>query len=144
MEHLAIMNRSLKLLDKIIDGTKIVESRWYMTKRDPWDNIHDGDVIYFKDGGRPVTVKAKIRKVLQFELTPDKVSEIAKKYGSELGLGNLEEFIQANRNKKYCILAFLKDVKQLEPFNIDKTGYGHMNAWICVDDINQLKSYVYL
>jgi len=30
-------------------------------------------------------------------------------------------------------------VEKIKPFNIDKTGFGAMSAWISVDDINQLK-----
>ena len=33
----------------------------------------------------------------------------------------------------------VKDVKEINPFNINKKGYGLMSAWISVDDINKLK-----
>jgi ASC-1-like (ASCH) protein len=74
MEHLAIMKRSWNLTSKILSGKKKVESRWYKTKHPPWDLIKSGDVVYFKDSGEPVTIKAEVEKVRQFsDLSPAKV-----------------------------------------------------------------------
>lgn len=37
------------------------------------------------------------------------------------------------------MLIFLKDPTEVEPFSIDKTGYGAMSAWIAVDDISKIR-----
>ena len=63
MEHVAIMRNSWGLLSKIISGNKTIESRWYKTKYRPWGRIKSGDILYFKDSGKPVTVKAKVDEV---------------------------------------------------------------------------------
>jgi hypothetical protein len=42
-------------------------------------------------------------------------------------------------DKKYCLLIFLDHPELIESFEIDKTGYGAMAAWIRVDNINQIK-----
>ncbi|MDO8559127.1 MAG: hypothetical protein Q7R84_02240 [bacterium] len=39
MEHLAIMKKSWGLTEKILSGQKKIESRWYLSKRSPWDTI---------------------------------------------------------------------------------------------------------
>jgi ASC-1-like (ASCH) protein len=143
MEHLAIMRKSWGLTDKILAGEKTVESRWYKFKRDPWDKIRPGDVMYFKDSGEPVTIKARVTRVLQFEnLTSTKTKKILEKYGEpDLGIGEMipeiEKYIS---NKNYCVLIFFEDVKRIRPFNIDKTGFGTMSAWISIDDINKIKT----
>ena len=85
MEHLAIMRKSWGLTQKILSGEKKIESRWYLTKRDPWDKIKEGEVIYFKDSGEPVTIKAEVVRVLQFEnLNEKKIREILEKYGEDI------------------------------------------------------------
>lgn len=142
MEHLAIMKKSWRLTDKILSGEKKIESRWYMNKYAPWDRIKSGEVVYFKDSGEPVTIKAEVERVLQFsDLTPQKVKEIMNEYGSSDGIciDNIPRFCELFKNKKYCILVFLKNPKKIEPFEIDKTGFGLMSAWICVNNIDDIK-----
>ncbi len=138
MDHLAILKKSRKLLQKIASGEKTIESRWYKFKRDPWNKIKKGETIYFKDSGDPVTFKAEVEKVLQFEdLTLETVKEILRKYGKAIGFTGKIDYSEY-ADKKYCILLFLKNVQEIKPFQIDKTGYGLMNAWICVGDINNI------
>jgi len=138
MEHIAILNKKLRLLEKIISGNKTIESRWYKFKRTPYKNIQGGEIVYFKESGEKVTVSAVVEKVLFFsDLNEDKIKKILREYGREIGVEN--SYVKNLIGKKYCTLMFLKDVKEINPFNINKKGYGLMSAWISVDDINKLK-----
>ena len=141
MEHLAIMKKSWDLTQKILDGRKTIESRWYMTKRAPFGKINPGEKVYFKDSGEPVTVMATVKDVKQFsDLNPQKVREILKIYGGGDGINDKTSyFSKLFSNKRYCILVFLKDARPIEPFEIDKTGYGMMSAWICINKIDDIK-----
>ncbi len=142
MQHIAIMKKSWGLLPKILTKEKKIESRWYNNRYSPWNKIKKGDVIYFKDSGEPVTIKAEIDKVIQCEnLTSAKVRQILKEYGQKDGLGinDIPKFYKRFKNKKYCILVFLKNPKPIKPFNISKTGFGMMSAWLCVDNVNRIK-----
>jgi ASC-1-like (ASCH) protein len=138
MEHVAILSKKWKLLDKIISGEKKIESRWYKFKRAPFGYISEGNTIYFKESGDPVTVKAQVEKILIFDkLNHDIIGRIIKEYGNLIGIK--PDFAQEVSNKRLCILIFLKDVQKIEPFNINKAGYGLMSAWISTDDINKIK-----
>lgn len=142
MEHLAIMRKSWGLTQKILNGQKKIESRWYLTKRSPWDRIKENETIYFKNSGEPVKLKAKVSKVIQFaDLTPHKVREILKEYGDDDGIENekITEFFEIFKNKKYCILIFLKNPQKIKSFEIDKTGFGAMSAWITVDKMENIR-----
>lgn len=142
MEHIAIMRKSWGLTKKILKGKKKIESRWYSAKCSPWNRIKAGETVYFKDSGEPVTIKAEVEKVLQFsELTSEKVKQILQEYGPEDGLciEDIPKFFERFKNKKYCILIFLKNPEKVEPFDIDKTGFGLMSAWISVKDVEKLK-----
>ena len=143
MEHIAIMKKSWGLTQKILSGQKKIESRWYKIKYPPWNKIKSGEVIYFKDAGNPVTIKAEVDKVIQFsDLTPKKVQEILYQYGQADGLGidKIPEFFEMFKNKKYCLLIFLINPQEIEPFNIDKSGFGAMSAWISVDNVKKIKA----
>lgn len=142
MEHIAIMKKSWGLTEKILSGQKTVESRWYKTKRSPWNRIKPEDTIYFKDSAEPVTLKARVRKVLQFaNLNSLKTEQILTKYGkADLAITSImPEIKKYVSGKNYCIFIFFDTVEQIKPFKINKTGFGAMSAWITVNDINQLK-----
>lgn len=115
----------------------MIESRWYKAKVAPWDRINAGDVVYFKESGEQVSVKAGVEKVLQFaDLSEEKIKEILTVYGNRIGVG--DSFFEKVKNKRYCILVFLRDVEEIKPFNINKAGFGTMAAWLC-GDITHLK-----
>lgn len=137
------MRKSWGLTAKILSGEKKIESRWYKLKYPPWDKIQSGETVYFKDSGAAVTIKAEVDKVIQFsDLTPEKVLKILNKYGRADGLGidEIPAFSEMFKDKKYCVLIFLKNPIKTEPFKINKTGFGAMSAWISVDDINKIKA----
>lgn len=142
MEHLAIMKKSWGLTQKILSGEKTIESRWYKTKYPPFGKIKAGDAVYFKDSGEPVKLKAEVSDIKQFSsLTPEKVRSILEEYGKRDGIEkqNFDEFFEMFKNKKYCILIFLKDPVAIKPFRINKKGYGLMSAWICINKIDNIK-----
>lgn len=142
MDHVAIMKKSWGLLPKIVSGRKTIESRWYKSKHRPWDSIKSGEEVYFKDTGSPITVKCTVDRVLQFSnLTPVKVGEILRQYGREVGIGGQEvqNYFESFKDKKYCLLIFLRNPMRVSPFQIDKRGFGMMSAWISVEDIRKIK-----
>lgn len=142
MEHIAIMRKSWDLTNKILTGEKTIESRWYKTKYPPYNKIKIGDIIYFKDSGEPVRIKAEVSDVKQFSiLTPIKVREILNEYGERDGIEKqrLDEFFNIFKDKKYCILIFLRNPVSIEPFNVNKKGYGSMASWICINNIDDIK-----
>jgi hypothetical protein len=140
MDHVAIMNKSWHLIPKIVSGEKIIESRWYQTRRAPWNVISNGDIVYFKNSGELVTASAKVSKVLQFTLQSEKdAEEIVKKYGKDICIVNPDPKTWG-KLPKYCILIFLKNAQYLDqPFQINKTGFGNSTAWLLVNDIKKIK-----
>lgn len=142
MDHVAIMKKSWGLIPRILSGQKIIESRWYMAKYSPWNRISEGDVVYCKNSGEPVAVKAEVQKVIQISyLTPEKVRKVIYKYGEADGLGirDIPRFYRTFKDKKYCILVFIRNPERIEPFEIDKSGFGMMSGWLSVVDINQIR-----
>ncbi len=138
MIHVAILKKSFKLLEKIKCGEKTIESRWYKFKRAPYDKIRIGDTIYFKDSGEPVSVVAEVSKVEQYNhLNEKKIISLLQLYGREICVP--VSYASKLSGKQFCVLVWLNDVLSIEPFEIDKMGYGNMAAWITVDDIEKIK-----
>ena len=141
MDHVAIMKKEWRLIEKILAGEKTIESRWYKARFAPWGRIRSGDVVYFKNSGEKVTAKAIVSKVLEFgNLGLPEIRKIVEKYGKAIGLRNknVEEWA---KGKRYCILVFLKNPQKLKkPFAINKSGFGNAAAWLCVDDIERIKA----
>jgi len=136
------MKKSWGLTEKILDGRKKIESRWYLSKRAPWNKIKKDETVYFKNSGEPVKMKAEVAKVLQFcDLNPKKVKELLNKYDNADGLekAKIAEFFSRFKDKKYCLLIFLKNPVKIRPFDIDKTGFGAMAAWIVIDNMNKIR-----
>ena len=139
MDHVAIMSKKLGLIDRILGGKKKIETRWYKNKVAPYNKIFKNDVIYFKDSGGQIRAKAEVLKVLQFEnLDKNKIKEIINKYGDEIDIGNKNDISWAF-GKNFAILIWLKDVEKINPFEIDKTGFGTGCAWLIVENIDIIR-----
>jgi ASC-1-like (ASCH) protein len=141
MVHIAIMKKSWDLTQKILSGEKTIETRWYINKIRPWDQIKEGETIYFKDSGEPITVQAEVAKVEQYsDIDEVKRSIIFDKYSSnDLGISGIEGLVKTHAaGKRYAIFIHLINPKEVNPFEIDKIGHGIMSAWLCVDDINSV------
>jgi len=142
MHHIAILKKEWKLDKKILSGEKTIESRWYKAKYPPWNRIKAGDVVFFKNSGEMVMLKADVEKVLQFDnLFVGKIKDILETYGKQICIQNIPKAVEKLKDKRYCILIFLKNPQTIELFQIDKTGYGNACAWICVEDVEKIKAY---
>ena len=140
MDHVAIMKKSWGMIPKILSGEKTIESRWYQTKRAPWDTAFSGDTIFFKDSGGLVTAQAIISKVMQLNIGDvADIQKILKKYNKKICLPDADPKTW-NTMPRYCILLWLTDPKPIaKPFSIDKTGFGAPAAWITVKNIRKIK-----
>lgn len=147
MTHIAILKKGKvktgdNLLQSILEGTKTIESRWYVNKIAPWNKIEKNDIVYFKETGKLITAKAEVEKVLQFEkLNKEMIESIVQQYGKRIAPNtSKEEWKEWAKNlsrKRYCILVFLKKVEKVAPFRFDKTGFGNSCAWICTKGVKK-------
>lgn len=129
MDHVAVMSKQLgDLIAKILSGEKKIESRWSKNKVTPWDKVHAGDTVYFKNSGGLVTAMASVSKVMQFERKDfDKAREL------------FPASDEWTKNKNYCVLIWLKNPQKVGPFKINKSGFGSAAAWMCVEDIEKVR-----
>jgi len=135
MDHVAIMNKKLGSIAKVLSGEKVVESRWSKNKIAPWDKIHPNDIVYFKYSGGQVIARATVSKVLQFDkLDEEKFNYIVKNFGQAICLQNTK-YDSWYKSKNYVTLIFLESPQKVNPFQIDKSGFGSGCAWVTIPDI---------
>lgn len=139
MDHVAIMTPSWRLIPKILSGEKSIESRWYQTRRTPWDKIFVGDRVFFKHSGRPVVAQASVSNVWQLEINSLSDAEtIVKQFGSRIALVN-PDVSTWEKLPRFCVLIQLINPITTAPFQIDKRGFGAGAAWITCKDIERIR-----
>jgi len=139
MDHLAIMNKAWQLIPKILNGEKTIESRWYQSRRTPWQRVKIGEWVYFKNAGEKVTTRAQVSDVRYFAFQTDtEIDEVIQKYGKAIGLIN-RDWRTWERKPRYAILVFLQNPESIAPFSINKTGFGNAAAWLTMNNINDIK-----
>jgi hypothetical protein len=139
MDHVAIMTPSWKLIPKILSGEKSIESRWYQTRRAPWDTISVGDRVFFKDSGTSITARAIVSNVWQFEIgSIHDAEKIVREFGTRIALVN-SDVKTWGKLPRYCILIELADPESVSPFDINKRGFGSGAAWITLDSIDNIR-----
>ena len=142
MDHVAVMRPSWGLTQKILTGEKSIESRWYRFRRAPFGAIHTGDWVYFKNAGKPVAFRARVRSVLEFsDLCPEEVNALLVSYGRADGIlpEDVPEYFQRFKDRRYCLLVFLEGPESVVPFSINKAGFGSMASWISVPAIDTIR-----
>ncbi len=135
------MKKSWNMIPKILSGEKTIESRWYQTKRAPWNSVAVGDTVYFKNSGELVTAQATVSKVLQFVIhDANEAQVIVKKYGKKVALLH-PDVSTWETVPKYCILIFLSHPTLIKkPFSINKVGFGNAAAWLCTKNVRTILS----
>lgn len=89
-----------------------------------------------------VTGKASVSKVVQIQdLTSDKVRTLLKKYGVQIGIDKEEvsKYFKLFKDKRYCILIFIRNPRKVKPFGIDKTGFGMQSGWITLKSVEYIR-----
>jgi hypothetical protein len=134
------MKKSWNMIPKILSGEKTIESRWYQTRRVPWNAIKKGDTVFFKNSGEGVTARAKVSQVLQFELRDEAgIRKILKAHEKQICLVETDP-TKWGSMPKYCILVFLENPRRItESFSINKKGFGSAAAWLTMESITAVK-----
>ncbi len=124
MKHIAIFRQPF--FDMVLSGEKTIESRWSMKKVAPYKKVEIGDKLNLKLTGQAVSATAKVKDVKYFELTPELAENIKAKWEKEIGIDKFKNW-ETYKNKKYCTLIWLEDVKKIQPIKVKRSnGSGWM------------------
>lgn len=138
MHHVAIMNPIWQLIPKILAGEKTIESRWYQTRRAPWQKVAAGDTIFFKNSWGGLVASALVEKVQFYEVASlDEAQALVDRYGDAICLP-VRDVSQRKNKPRYVILMWLRDAQSIPSVMIDKTWYGVSTARLVCEDIQDL------
>lgn len=126
--HLVILKKPY--LDAILDGRKQVESRFSRTKRPAFGRIFVGDRLFLKISSGSVCATARVAAVEDFEdLTPRRIIELKQRYNRYI-LGS-DEYWRSKRMSRFGFLAWIEDVRRIEPVRINKKDW---RAWVILGE----------
>ncbi|MDD5064075.1 MAG: ASCH domain-containing protein [Phycisphaerae bacterium] len=126
--HLVILKKPY--LDAILDGRKLIESRLSAVKPCAFERLLSGDKLFLKQSSGPVCATAKVKAVKNFEnLTPRRIIEIKQQYNRHI-LGS-DEYWRSRRDSRFGFLAWLEEVKSIEPVRINKKDW---RAWVVLTE----------
>jgi predicted transcriptional regulator len=130
VKHVAIINPKWKLIDKILNGEKTIESRWYNRLKTPFGQIKKGDILYFKEKGKPISVKTQVVKTLEFKnLDPEDTRSLFDIFGEEIGIDhNNKDIVEYFDGRKHAILIWFNNVEKINPLTIKNNN--SYNDWI--------------
>lgn len=119
MNHIAVMDKGT--INKVLNGTKTIESRFSKNKIAPYQKIEVGDTIYLKESGGNITAAFTADKVLYFDnLTQKKVNEIRTTFGHLINANN--DYWEIKKDANYGTLIYIKNPIRVTPVKINKKG----------------------
>ena len=106
------------LLNFVLDGRKSVESRFSIHKCAPYHSVTAGDVVLIKESGGPVTAVAEVSNVWSYELDPQEIAAIKKRFGPLLCVD--EQFWEEKADCLYATLMRFSSVRKIDPVICEK------------------------
>ncbi len=126
--HLVILKKPY--LDAILEGQKRIESRFTKTRRYAFGRVLPGNKLFLKVSSGPVCAVATVAAVKNFEnLTPKQILELKQRYNHHIA--GSEEYWRSKMNCRFGFLAWLKDVRAIEPVRIRKKDW---RAWVVLTE----------
>jgi len=116
--HLAIFND--KGIEKILQGKKVMEVRFSLSRIPPYEAIKKRDEILLKQSGGKILGKVTVDNVLFYEnLDGEMLGRIRREYEKDLQVE--EKFWESHCHARYATLIFLtKPQRFLAPLKSDK------------------------
>ena len=121
--HLGIFTEPY--LTFMLEGKKIVESRFSKNKILPFEKIEKEDIVIIKKSCGDVVGYFTIKDILFFEIDTISIEEIKNLYQKELCVDYT--FWESKKDSRYATLLFIDEIVKLKPFSIHKKG---MQTWI--------------
>lgn len=131
--HLAVFIEPY--LQWILEGKKIIESRFSVNRCAPYRKIIEGDIIILKKSGGPIVAIAKAGKTWFYDLEPESWKDIKDNFAKALCAQD-PSFWESRKAASYATLIKLDHVSALESFNFPKKD---RRGWVVLKNSSDLK-----
>ncbi len=130
IEHIAIVDP--QTAERLLDGSKTIESRFSQTRRAPYGLIGTGQLIHFKLAGGGIIGSCRAQYVRQYdELTPERVDFIRTIHGGQICAS--AEYWEERLRCRYGVLIGLGRVRPAREAVEIPRQYG--NGWITLPNL---------
>lgn len=135
MVHLVYCDDKEKVLDKILDGTKVMIVRGAAGRKIPHSRVFKGEKLYFmKKGTKKISAEAIVLNVQNYvKLTEDEITKILEDSQNKLNLSSKQK--ERWHKKCLCLVEF-KDVKKIDPLEFDHQS--NMDDWLIIEKIEDV------
>lgn len=126
--HLAVLTSPY--LEKVIDGTKTIESRFTRSRVLPFQRVYANDVLFLKKTAGPIQAIAIVASVECFgPLQLGEAASIMERYQEGLQLG--EEFKNSKQESRYATLIALEKVQPIKSLQLKKKD---RRPWVIITE----------
>ena len=134
MVHLVYCDDKAKVLDKIMNGSKIMIVRGAVGRKIPHSRVNEGEILYFmQKGSKKISAKAMVTHVDNYTKLTD--SEIIEKLNNpKLDLTDKQK---ERWHKKCLILVEFSGLEKIEPA-LDFEHQGNMDDWLIIEKIEDV------
>jgi hypothetical protein len=139
MDHVVYVDTKARELEKLLAGEKTMIVRGGMGRKLPYGRVQPGDRLYFiqNNAESMVPASALADKVVNSEkLTEEQSVKLLETNQRKLNL--TPEQFKRWAGKRYLVLIEVEDIQSVEPFAIDRSGYGNMDDWLPVETIENV------
>jgi hypothetical protein len=140
MDHVVYLDAKAKEMETLLSGQKTMIIRGATGRKLPYGRVSSGDELYFINNNAEGVVKAKAKA--KRIINSDKMSKeesVTFVEGHQDKLQLTAKQFKRWAGKRYIVLIEVEEIEQLPPFPIDKSGYGNMDDWLPVEDIESVK-----
>jgi hypothetical protein len=140
MDHVVYLDASAHELASLISGKKSMIIRGATGRKMPYGRVHAGDTLYFlnNDAEGVVRAKAIVRSVSNSEaLSNEESIQWIADHQTQLQLTDKQ--LKRWGGKRYLVLIEVEQIQEIQPFRVDKSGFGNMDDWLPVGNIIDVK-----
>jgi hypothetical protein len=140
MDHVVYVNAKTKELEKLLEGKKTIIIRGASGRKLPHGRVSKGDTLYFTRNNAEgvVSARAVVCSVFSSEkLSEDESRSLVDDNQDKLQLEPSE--LQRWAGKRFLVLINIEEVREVTPFQVDKSEFGNMDDWLPVENIDQYR-----
>lgn len=140
MDHVVYTDFRADELSLLLSGKKRMIVRGATGRKMPYGRVNKGDRLFFINNNAESYVRAEgmVRKVINSEKMTESESRDFLRSRQEMLLLTDAQLARWG-GKRYIVLIEVSDVKETAPFGIDKSGYGNMDDWLPVGNIESVR-----
>lgn len=103
----------------ILDGQKVVDSRFSVHRNPPFGAVNEGDVLLLKKAGGPIVGVSQVGSVWEYELDAKSFSELRSEFAEALCVQD-PAFWENRATASFATLMCLKNVRPIQPLSVEK------------------------